>query len=80
MRIIADLHIHSKYARGTSKNLDLENVERYGLLKGLGLVGTGDFTHPKWIVELKSKLENKSVVAEEKTDSTALANRTSGTA
>src|SRR3989344_4418173 len=67
MRIIADLHIHSKYARGTSKNLDLENVERYGLLKGLGLVGTGDFTHPKWIVELKSKLENRDGIFYTKT-------------
>ncbi|MBI4149740.1 DNA helicase UvrD [Candidatus Woesearchaeota archaeon] len=54
--IIADLHVHSKYARATSKSLDLENLEKYARIKGLHLLGTGDFTHPAWIRELKSKL------------------------
>ncbi|HHI04350.1 MAG TPA: DNA helicase UvrD [Candidatus Woesearchaeota archaeon] len=56
MRIIADLHIHSKYSRATSKQLNIENLEKYAKLKGLNLLGTGDFTHPMWIKELKSEL------------------------
>ncbi|MBI2664214.1 DNA helicase UvrD [Candidatus Woesearchaeota archaeon] len=56
MRIIADLHIHSKYARATSKALDLENLEKYARIKGVNLLGTGDFTHPKWIEEIKANL------------------------
>jgi uncharacterized protein (TIGR00375 family) len=57
MKIFADLHIHSKYARATSKNMDLENLSKFGKLKGLNLIGTGDFTHPKWLKELKEKLK-----------------------
>ncbi|MBU3942169.1 MAG: endonuclease Q family protein [Nanoarchaeota archaeon] len=56
MRIIADLHIHSKYSRATSKQLNIENLEKYARLKGPNLLGTGDFTHPLWIKELKSEL------------------------
>jgi uncharacterized protein (TIGR00375 family) len=57
MEIFADLHIHSKYARATSQNMDLENLTKFGKLKGLNLIGTGDFTHPKWLEELKKKLK-----------------------
>ncbi|MGC8850714.1 MAG: endonuclease Q family protein [Candidatus Micrarchaeia archaeon] len=56
MALFADLHIHSKYARGTSPSMDLEHVSAGACEKGLGLVGTGDFTHPSWFKELKSKL------------------------
>jgi len=56
MKIFTDLHIHSKYARATSKDMDLEHLSQYGKLKGLNLIGTGDFTHPKWLEELKHKL------------------------
>ncbi len=56
MRIIADMHMHGKYSRATSKNLTFENIERYARLKGLSLVGTGDFTHPKWREEIGNKL------------------------
>jgi len=56
MRIIADLHIHSKYSRATSNQLNIGNLEKYARLKGLSLLGTGDFTHPIWIKELKSEL------------------------
>ncbi len=56
MRIIADLHIHSKYSRGCSKDLDIKNLEKYAKIKGVDLLGTGDFTHPEWIKELKAKL------------------------
>jgi len=56
MRIIADLHIHSKYSRATSNQLNIGNLEKYARLKGLSLLGTGDFTHPIWVKELKSEL------------------------
>ncbi len=56
MKIISDLHIHSKYSRATSKNINIANLVEYGKLKGLGLMGTGDFTHPLWIKELKESL------------------------
>ena len=57
MRFTADLHIHSKYSRATAKNLDLENIWIAAQLKGITVVGTGDFTHPAWFSELKEKLE-----------------------
>ncbi len=57
MKIFADLHLHSKYSRATSDNLNLEYVERYGKIKGLNLVGTGDFQHPLWFKELKENLK-----------------------
>jgi len=57
MRIVADLQLHSKYALATSKDMDLEHLAAGAKVKGLGLLGTGDFTHPKWFAEIKSKLE-----------------------
>ncbi|MBU1038858.1 endonuclease Q family protein [Patescibacteria group bacterium] len=57
MKIYADLHIHSKYSRACSKELTPENIDLWCRIKGLGLVATGDFTHPKWFSELKEKLE-----------------------
>lgn len=56
MRVIADLHIHSKYSRATSADMDIEPLTRFGKLKGLNLIGTGDSTHPKWLSTLKEKL------------------------
>ena len=53
---IADLQIHSKYSRATSKNMDLDEITKYAKIKGLDVVGTGDFTHPLWLKELKQKL------------------------
>jgi uncharacterized protein (TIGR00375 family) len=58
MEVFSDLHLHSKYSRACSKNLDLENLAYWGKLKGLNLIGTGDFTHPLWLEELKEKLED----------------------
>jgi len=55
----ADLHIHSKYSRACSKSLSLENLEKYARIKGLDLLGTGDFTHPLWLKELKENLKEK---------------------
>jgi uncharacterized protein (TIGR00375 family) len=57
MRIIADLHLHSKYSRATSKDLDLEHVAQWCKWKGITVVGTGDITHPIWTTELKGKLK-----------------------
>jgi uncharacterized protein (TIGR00375 family) len=54
--IIADLQIHSRYARACSKNTTLELLEKYAKIKGLDLLGTGDFQHPLWNKEIKEKL------------------------
>lgn len=58
MRIIADLHLHSKYSRATSGNSDLEGLSEWAQTKGIGLLGSADFTHPKWLGELKRKLRD----------------------
>ena len=57
MKFIADLHIHSKYSRATSKNMDLDGLAHWAKLKGIDLIATGDFTHPQWLAELKKKLK-----------------------
>ncbi|MCM8765260.1 MAG: endonuclease Q family protein [Candidatus Omnitrophica bacterium] len=57
MRIIADFHIHSKYSRATSKDMDLDHLVEYAVLKGINLLGTGDFTHFLWLEELREKLK-----------------------
>ena len=56
MEVIADLQIHSKYARATSKNLSIENLEKYARIKGLDLIGVGDFQHPLRRKEIDEKL------------------------
>jgi uncharacterized protein (TIGR00375 family) len=57
MRFIADLHVHSRYSRATSKEMSPESIWRWAQLKGITVIGTGDFTHPQWSQELKEKLE-----------------------
>jgi len=57
MQVVADLQLHSKYALATSKDMDLEHMAEGAKLKGLNLLGTGDFTHPVWFAELREKLE-----------------------
>ena len=57
MKIIADFHVHSKYSRATSKNMEIETMGEWADLKGINLLGTGDFTHPEYFNQLKSKLE-----------------------
>jgi len=56
MQFICDFHIHSKYSRATSKETDLDNLAKWAEIKGVDVLGTGDFTHPKWFSELKEKL------------------------
>jgi DNA helicase II / ATP-dependent DNA helicase PcrA len=57
MHLIADLHIHSRFSRATSRDLDFVALHRAALTKGIGLVGTGDFTHPGWLAEIREQLE-----------------------
>ncbi|MBI2463798.1 DNA helicase UvrD [Candidatus Peregrinibacteria bacterium] len=57
MIFTADFHIHSHYSRATSKFMDANNLYKWGQLKGIRIIGTGDFTHPKWFSELREKLE-----------------------
>jgi uncharacterized protein (TIGR00375 family) len=52
----ADLHIHSKYSRACSRDCDLEHLSWWARRKGITVVGTGDFTHPAWLDELREKL------------------------
>jgi ATP-dependent DNA helicase UvrD/PcrA len=56
MKFIADFHVHSRFSRATAKNLDLENLYIAAQLKGITVIGTGDFTHPAWLAEIKEKL------------------------
>jgi len=57
MKFVADFHIHSKYSRATSPLMDLENLDRWAKIKGIKVLGTGDFTHPKWFEDIKKELE-----------------------
>ena len=57
MRFIADFHIHSRYSRATSGDMIPEAIWKWAQLKGISVVGTGDYTHPKWFRELNDKLE-----------------------
>ncbi|MBI3046169.1 MAG: DNA helicase UvrD [Candidatus Harrisonbacteria bacterium] len=57
MKFVADLHIHSKYSRAVSRNMVLEELDRWADDKGILVMGTGDFTHPAWFREIKEKLE-----------------------
>jgi uncharacterized protein (TIGR00375 family) len=59
MRFIADLHIHSHYSRATSRDMCPEGIWKWAQLKGISVIGTGDFTHPKWLKELDQKLESQ---------------------
>ncbi|MCW4024320.1 MAG: endonuclease Q family protein [Candidatus Bathyarchaeota archaeon] len=56
LRVIADLHIHGRYSRATSEQMNLKEIARFGKIKGLNLIGTGDFTHPLWLQEIKEIL------------------------
>lgn len=56
MKFIADFHIHSRYSRATSKDLCFETLAESGHIKGVSIIGTGDFTHPGWLSEIEKKL------------------------
>lgn len=57
MRYIADFHIHARYAHATSKLMNIPSLARWGQLKGIQVMGTGDFTHPLWQAELQHYLQ-----------------------
>jgi uncharacterized protein (TIGR00375 family) len=56
MKFVADFHLHSKYSRATSRAMDLENLDKWAKIKGIKVLGVGDFTHPEWLKNLKEKL------------------------
>jgi len=58
MKVVADLHIHSKYSRATSPQMNLEDLDKWAKFKGIDVLATGDFTHPEWFSILKEKLES----------------------
>ncbi|MBU1052424.1 MAG: endonuclease Q family protein [Proteobacteria bacterium] len=63
MKFIADLHIHSRFSLASAKNINVENLYVAARKKGITVLGTGDFTHPGWLKELKEKLvyDNKGL-------------------
>jgi uncharacterized protein (TIGR00375 family) len=56
MKFIADLHLHSKYSRATSQDMEVKTLALWAKRKGIKLLGTGDFTHPLYFLDLKTKL------------------------
>ena len=64
--IIGDLHVHGRYSRATSGQLDLENLEKWARIKGVNLLGTGDFTHPSWLKLLKIELKEEEGILKSK--------------
>ncbi len=59
-KFIADLHIHSRFSRATSKDMNLFNIAKMCEIKGIDLVVTGDITHPQWLNEIKENLVEDS--------------------
>lgn len=57
MKYVADLHLHSKFSRATSREMVLDTLAHWAKIKGIQLLATGDFTHPEWLFLLKQKLE-----------------------
>ena len=57
MQFIIDVHLHSRFARATSRDLNPSNLHKWSALKGVDVVGTGDYTHPEWFAELSEQLE-----------------------
>lgn len=58
MKFVADLHLHSSYARATSKNLNFPNLTKWARMKGIDLLSSADFTHPLWFEETKKTLKD----------------------
>lgn len=57
MEVVTDLHLHSKYSRAVSPQMMIPQISLWALRKGISLLGTGDFTHPLWLKELKADLK-----------------------
>src|SRR3989339_99912 len=56
MKFVGDFHIHSKYSRAVSPSMDLQNLDNWAQIKGIKVLGTGDFTHPKWLNAIQEEL------------------------
>ena len=65
MKMIADLHIHSRFSMATSKEGTPENLDFWARKKGISLIGTGDFTHPVWREELKERVTEETFPQDE---------------
>ena len=59
MEFICELHTHSRFAGACSDKLTLQNMDSTARTKGIGIIGTGDFTHPKWFMEIKEKMASQ---------------------
>lgn len=59
MQFVSDLHLHSKYSRAVSQQMVLPTIEEWGRKKGIDILTTGDWTHPLWLREIRSQLEEK---------------------
>lgn len=57
MRLVADLHVHSRYSRAVSRDMTLATMAAWAKRKGIDVIGTGDFTHPAWVAALENELE-----------------------
>ena len=57
MHYVADIHIHSKFSRATSRDMTLDTLAHWAKIKGIQLLATADFTHPEWFFLIKDKLE-----------------------
>ncbi|HPH44141.1 MAG TPA: endonuclease Q family protein [Candidatus Aminicenantes bacterium] len=57
MRFLADLHVHSPFSLATSGDMTFDTLAAWAKIKGLALVGTGDFTHPEWSRRIRRELE-----------------------
>jgi len=60
MEFVTDLHLHSKYSRAVSRDMNLYNMALWGSKKGLDILSTGDWTHPLWFRQIKQELEEAS--------------------
>jgi len=58
MKVITDLHIHSRFSRACSPQLTILNIAKWSKIKGIDIVSTSDFTHPQWLSEIKENLED----------------------
>ena len=58
MKVIADLHIHSRFSRCCSKNITIPELAKWAEIKGIDILATSDFTHPQWLAEIKENLKD----------------------
>ena len=57
MQVISDLQLHSKYARAVSPQMVIPEIWKWAKRKGIGLIATGDWTHPLWLREIKAETQ-----------------------